>query len=1132
MNSNSTATLLASLLSLSIATALPAQTATRSSSSAFDLAKYDKNKNGMLDVDELAAKQADEAKSARSVTASASSPNGESVVTLSPFEVVGEKRGYYGSTSMSGTRLNSKLEDLASSITVVTKEQMADFAMLDINDIFNYESNTEGTGNYSDIVIITPTSAHIRDGVQDSPNTANRIRGIDAANIALGGFETSGRVPIDPIDVDAVEISRGPNANIFGVGTPSGTVNMQQSMAHLNRNSSQVSARTDSYGGYRGSLDVNRVLKPGVLAIRGSAVTQYDGFVRRPSGVNTNRLNGMVTFQPFTRTTLRASYSNFNQAGNRPNFAPPRDTVGYWRRNGSPTWDPVLQQLKIGGQVVTPSTSPSLVRFPVTTTNDIPSIFVDEGKVQLWTVNRRSNNADPFGTIPGAANAIQFMQTRGEPLSTNQPLFPGFPTISDKSLYDWSRINWQAPNSTDSRTETWNVRLEQVIVRTARQSLAAQLAWMREDSESDSRKLVGGANGGTTSGYLQVDVNEKLLDGRPNPFFLRPYIGQFYPPTLVQTPLVRDNYRGQLAYELDLRREKSRLRWLGMHRVVGYGEYKRSVQTSWGYLAGVFDEHSWLPFGTVQFVNRPISGGVQFRYYVGDNQGQNMDYSPTGHKNGTHTFNWYNAATGQWIQEPTVLGEVSDLNQAVSGSRSILKAQGATLQSFFLNDRIVTTVGWREDQTFQMNRTALASALMRDARHFNFDYMHYWPNPWLRNEGPTRTAGVVVKPVRGNWLILHANKSDNFVPAGFARDVNGKILGNPEGRGEDYGFTLKVFDGKLVVKVNEYTTKVLAKRTTVSTALFNTDVSNGLNAPGSPFALPLQAELWIKEAAAARGVTLTPAQLDAEIIKATGVTEEWYSIFKTIRTGGTGGANAFTVSDTTDLVAKGREIEVNYNPSSHLTLKLNVTEQQTINQGLSKVLYEYVAKRLPFWQSVIDPRTGQKWYTTPYSTNGGVTVVTAETMVNRVLSDLNLARALEGKPNSQVRRYRANLSANYRLAGMTNHHHLKRMNVGGSIRWEDKGSIGYYGLQQLPASITQYDPARPIWSKANTYVDLFVGYRTRLFKDKIGTTFQINGRNLQEGGRLQTISAYPDGSPNVSRIIDPRQFIFTATFDL
>ena len=49
---------------------------------------------------------------------------------------------------------------------------------------------------------------------------------------------------------------------------------------------------------------------------------------------------------------------------------------------------------------------------------------------------------------------------------------------------------------------------------------------------------------------------------------------------------------------------------------------------------------------------------------------------------------------------------------------------------------------------------------------------------------------------------------------------------------------------------------------------------------------------------------------------------------------------------------------------------------------------------------------------------------------------------------------------------------------------------------------------------------------------KISATFQLNVRNLQESGRLQPISAYPNGRVSGYRIIDPRQFILTASFDL
>ena len=193
---------------------------------------------------------------------------------------------------MSGTRINSSIQDLASSITVVTKTQMEDFAMLNINDVFLYAGNTEGTGTYTagTGVGVADRNGSVADNVQLDPINSNRIRGIAPANITLGDIQTMGRVPIDPIDIDSIEISRGPNANVFGLGNPSGTVNLVPASANLTRNFTQATEQTDSYGGYRSTIDLNRVLWQNKLAIRASGVFEHDGFVRKPSGTNTVQL--------------------------------------------------------------------------------------------------------------------------------------------------------------------------------------------------------------------------------------------------------------------------------------------------------------------------------------------------------------------------------------------------------------------------------------------------------------------------------------------------------------------------------------------------------------------------------------------------------------------------------------------------------------------------------------------------------------------------------------------------------------------------------------------------------------------------------------------------------------------------
>ena len=171
------------------------------------IAKYDTNRNGKLDPDELAAMAADQKTKIPVETAPAPSATGDQVIALSPFEVISENKGYFSANSMSGTRMNSKIEDLGQSITVMTKEQMVDFAMLDINDVFDHMASTEGTGSYSQFD--TDRTGAVVDQVSLNPNNANRVRGIGNANIAFNNIATTGRVPVDPLWMDSLELSRG-----------------------------------------------------------------------------------------------------------------------------------------------------------------------------------------------------------------------------------------------------------------------------------------------------------------------------------------------------------------------------------------------------------------------------------------------------------------------------------------------------------------------------------------------------------------------------------------------------------------------------------------------------------------------------------------------------------------------------------------------------------------------------------------------------------------------------------------------------------------------------------------------------------------------------------------------------------
>ena len=87
---------------------------------------------------------------------------------LSPFGVVADTKGYQATNTMSGTRLNTKLGDPLSDYRR-HEEQMADFAMLDINDIF-HTASTEGTGTYNALVEDT-TAGGVTDTNANDPLT-------------------------------------------------------------------------------------------------------------------------------------------------------------------------------------------------------------------------------------------------------------------------------------------------------------------------------------------------------------------------------------------------------------------------------------------------------------------------------------------------------------------------------------------------------------------------------------------------------------------------------------------------------------------------------------------------------------------------------------------------------------------------------------------------------------------------------------------------------------------------------------------------------------------------------------------------------------------------------------------------
>ena len=1110
---------------------------------------------------------------------------------LSPFEVKQSNKGYYAANTMSGTRFNTKLDDLASSLTVMSKEQMSDFAMLDANDAFMYIAGAEGTRTFTDVTL--DRNGSIADNTQLNPTGANRIRGMSTANMSLGNIETMGRVPVDPIMLDALEVSRGPNANVFGLGSPAGTVNMVPAAANLTREFVRLGTRADNFGGNRFDLDANFPLLKNKLALRLSGVKQFDGFELKPSGVNTQRYDAMIKYQPFKNTTLSATIFSYKAWGNRPNSIPPRDNLSNWLASGKPTWDPITQQIHINGAQVpgSPYTSATYngpLYFSASFLgNDQSQMFIDQNGLTYWAAPRgTTSTSNPSATTlqaarylqPTASNEATFSGTAPRP--SNQPLFNTTPTISDKGIYDWSSINLSSPNYFADNTDTINLQLDQVFLNTPTQTLVGQAGFMRENSDRWAQNYIGVANDNGQSGQLTVDINERLLDGTPNPYFLRPYIGVSKPRS-VWAPQQWDTTRAQLAYRLDLTKESGLLKYLGWFQATGYGEYKYRVNRQYSYRDAMISPVSWLPAGTYRGFQSVPAGTPAlnnltqsyYRYYVGDNKGNNVDYAPGSFQYGSYPYAWGNAATGAIRTDQITLGQAAaDKSGGTFNSKVVLKTVGGVVQNHLLDDRLVTTVGARYDQVytrFGALGNPTNAFLNADGVTFNESIINGWSDTLYKNGGRTANVQFVARPFAGarfvenldraggagahffagllGGLSVYTNASSSFQTTTPAQDLYKNLLPNPHGTDRSYGVGLNLFDGKIVLRATHYDDWARDSQTndmsTMAGRVLRMDYfTTGAGSPTPTMNLYTNATRWVTF----QHPTWTSDQVATEVQTETKISPADNAYYTNAQP---------PIGATADVHSFGNEVEINVNATRYWTVTASVTDQKTVNTNISKALVNWIADRQSVWQTIVDPsikdadaaaegNPKKLWWLHHYTASGSAPAngtaatytSTAQTPQANFLAFVQapfaVIQAQEGKASPETRRYNFRLSTRYALAGMTENPYLKRISVGGALRWADKAAIGYYGIKDANGIYTDLDPNRPIYDKPQTYVDLFAAYRTKLWNDKTNATFQVNVRNAGQKTRLVPITAFPDGTISTYRIADPQQVIISLNLDL
>lgn len=433
----------------------------------------------------------------------------EDLIVLSPFEVSSERdTGYAATETLAGTRIRTSLRDVGGAISVVTRDLLNDLGATDNSTLLQYTPNAEVAGTRGTYAGLGNGTSVDESGNLRAPGGAQRVRGLASADNTRDFFVTD--IPWDSYNVERIDIQRGPNSILFGLGSPAGIVNAQTRNAEF-RTRGDVTGRVGSYGSWRASLDYNQEVVPDVFAIRVDALWDHEKFQQEPAFENDERYYAALRFDPQLfedrtfRTSIKLKYETGEIDANRPRIIPPNDNLSAWWRPREVSasnpfggmgreainnpYDPWRNDNVVAGdgrgqvQRSTVNYQPYLTAPP---NQQQPFWLMDGATGQLYRAMGGYNNvgarnpdgtirgaaqgilgkrtADQFyvvGSLPGAANGLglpnaQFGQYRQESL-TDPTIFDFYNTLIDgPNKREWE--NWDAYNLDLSQTG-WDDRV-------------------------------------------------------------------------------------------------------------------------------------------------------------------------------------------------------------------------------------------------------------------------------------------------------------------------------------------------------------------------------------------------------------------------------------------------------------------------------------------------------------------------------------------------------------------------------------------------------------------------------------------------------------------------------------------------
>ncbi len=813
----------------------------------------------------LLAAWAAPALSAQTADTHADDKSTDQVVQLSPFQVSSNKdNGYAATSSLAGSRLNTQLRDVGASISVVTSEFMKDTGATDLQHILVYQNDTEASGIDGNYYGSNADDGGYRTRMLVNPQSGTRVRGLNTADLTRDFFTTN--IPMDSYNVSRVDISRGPNSILFGLGSPAGIINSTLKTPNMQDFQGSVESRFGSYGSHREVLDADMALAPNKLGLRIIGLNDNAKYRQDFTYNHDKRLYGALQWQPvladhvYTQIDVNAESGRIS--ANRPVAVTPADFITNWfgPLKHYLTYDPLTSNgiPQDPNHVGHPELSAYFSGAPARDWwNGSPgTIFANPGSSTIGSGGLdayRQRDGEPWGGLSGITNANwseggpwikdQTSYFAGNPIVTkliNQyqastgQTFSGFgsslwPTqmilsgplaFTDRTLQGPNKQEW---NNFDSL----NLEATQTYLDGR---LGFNVAYNRESYRS------GYANAMSTD-RVTVDVNAFLRDGSPNPNVGRPVV--YGPSSGNFTTERREAYRATGYYKLDLgdyfgktstiRKLIGEQTFTGVIASQRYENFSRDFSLyAWDvntYAKPFLSDTSYYNWWGIHYLGSNLQNVANFSDIPGSAiQGITATQTPAGTSN---TLVWDSNAKTWHPANVNVINWQNNIDHLYSGTSQgydDTKSKSFVWQGKLLNDAIVPLFGWRSDHYERWDKP---SSLVRDQYQTPLPFSPQWnytgTTPLSADE-QRRSWGVVIHTgeildlfhyqlPHGIDVSLTYNDSNSFRPSDVGTDVYGRKLDAPSGRTRERGI-LVTYKNKVSLRLNWY--KTIQKNTTVS----------------------------------------------------------------------------------------------------------------------------------------------------------------------------------------------------------------------------------------------------------------------------------------------------------------------------